>query len=179
MFLLMKFFKASTWRNYHSIQLLGSNNQKVFLSRPFENLGIGNSASASSLESALALVLQKSYFCLQNFFEKIEYLCSSLCLVMASVPLCYQYLFLYGFLYIHSKVSIGYLNNKAIWTFGSIRPLLLWKNNCFENFWILCILSRETSRVEFFLSTLVGSPGIFLTSSLEQLFCRQGFIRAI
>ena len=31
----------------------------------------------------------------------------------------------------------------------------------------------------FFLSTLVGLPGIAPKSSLEHLFCRQGFIRAI
>ena len=37
---------------------------KAFLSRPFGNLGIGISASASPLTSAL----QKIYFCLQNFF---------------------------------------------------------------------------------------------------------------
>ena len=38
------------------------------------------------------------------------------------------------------------------------------------------ILEDETSRVEFFLSTLVGLPGITPKSSLEQLFCRQRFI---
>ena len=48
-----------------------------------------------------------------------------------------------------------------------------------ENFFILCILSSETSSVEFFLNTLVRLPGITPKSSLEQLFCRQGFIRAI
>ena len=62
----MKFFKASVWRNFHSIQLLGSSNQKVFLSRPFGNLGIGVSASSSSLASAL----QKYYFHQQKFFLK-------------------------------------------------------------------------------------------------------------
>ena len=43
------------------------------------------------------------------FFEKIKYLCSFICLVMASVPLCYKYLFLYDFQFIHSKASIGVL----------------------------------------------------------------------
>ena len=77
----------------------------MFLSRPFGNLGVGISASASSLASAL----QNIYLCLQNFFLKIEYLCCFLCLVMISVPLCYKYLFLYDFLFIHSKTSIGVL----------------------------------------------------------------------
>ena len=44
---------------------------------------------------------------------------------------------------------------------------------------IYCILSSETLMVEFFLSTLVGLPGIAPKSSLEQLFCRQGFFRTI
>ena len=66
LFLLMKVFEASARRNFHSIQLLGSSNQKEFLSRPLGNFGIGISASALSLASAL----QKMYFCLQNFFKK-------------------------------------------------------------------------------------------------------------
>ena len=110
MLLLMKFFKASTWRNFHSIQLLGSSNQKMFLSRPFGNLGTGISASASSLATAL----QKNYFCHQNFFFKVEYLCSFLCLVMVSVPLCYKYLVLYDFLFIKSKASIGVLEKSYL-----------------------------------------------------------------
>ena len=112
MLLLMKFFKASAWRNFHSIQLLGSSNQKVFLSRPFGNLGIDISASASSLASAL----QNNYFCHQNFFffKKVEYLCSFLCLVMVSVPLCYKYLVLYDFLFIQSKASIGVLEKSYL-----------------------------------------------------------------
>ena len=40
----------------------------MFLSRPFGNLETGISALASPLESALALTLQKNYFCVQNFF---------------------------------------------------------------------------------------------------------------
>ena len=57
----MKFFNASARRNFHSIQLLGSSHQKVFLSSSFWNLSIGISASASSLECAN---------CPQNFFWK-------------------------------------------------------------------------------------------------------------
>ena len=114
MLLLMKFFKASAWRNFHSIHLLGSSNQKVFLSRPFGNLGIGIiSASASSL------ALQKNYFCHQNFFffkKKVECLCSFSCLVMVSVSICYKYkyLVLYDFLFIQSKASIGVLEKSYL-----------------------------------------------------------------
>ena len=68
MLLLMKFFKASAWRNFHSIQLLGSSNQKVFLSRPFGNLGIGISASASSSATAL----QKNIFAMRIVFFLIR-----------------------------------------------------------------------------------------------------------
>ena len=123
----MKLFKASA-RNFHSIQLLGSSNQKVVLSRPFGNLGIGISALAWSLTSAL----RKIYFCLQNFFLKIEYLCYYLCLVMVSVPLCYKYLFLYDFLFIYSKASIGvlekgYLNIRRHLSIGVLRKQLLRK----------------------------------------------------
>ena len=46
--------------------LIWKQQPKVFLSRPFGNLGIGILASATSLASAL----QKMYFCLQNFFKK-------------------------------------------------------------------------------------------------------------
>ena len=41
--------------------------------------------------------------------KKVEYLCSFLCLVMVSVPLCYKYLVLYDFLFIKPKASIGVL----------------------------------------------------------------------
>ena len=82
----------------------------MFLSRPSGNLGTGISASASSLATAL----QKNYFCHQNFFFKVEYLCSFLCLVMVSVPLCYKYLVLYDFLFIQSKASIGVLEKSYL-----------------------------------------------------------------
>ena len=48
------------------------------------------------------------------FFSKVEYLCSFLCLVMISVPLCYKYLVLYDFLFIQSKVSIGVLEKSYL-----------------------------------------------------------------
>ena len=145
----------------------------MFLSRSFRNLGIGISASASSLATAL----QKINFTIRIFF-KVECLCSFLWLVMVSVPLCYKYLVLYDFLSIKSKASIGVLEKSLL----NIRKHPSWcfkKNNCSKNFCILCILSSETSKVEFFLSTLVGLPRITQKSSLEQLFCRHGFIRAI
>ena len=109
--------------------------------------------------------------------KKLEYLCSFLCLVMGSVPLCYQYLVLYDFLFIKSKVSIGVLEKSYL----NIRkhPSWCFKKTTAPNFCILCMLSGETSSVEFFLSTLISFPGITPKSSLEQLFCRQGFIRAI
>ena len=46
--------------------------------------------------------------------KKVEYLCSFLCLVMVSVPLCYKYLVLYDFLFIKSKVSIGVLEKSYL-----------------------------------------------------------------
>ena len=64
----MRLFNASAWNKFHSIQLSGSIHQKMFLSRPFGNLGIGISASALSLESVLASALQNSWFCLQKLF---------------------------------------------------------------------------------------------------------------
>ena len=122
MILLMKFFKVSAWKICHSIQLLGSSNPKFFLSRPFRNLGIGISASASSS----ATVLQKRKFLPWEFFffKKrifrieylfiVEYLCSFLCLVIVSVPLCYKYLVLYDFRFIKSKAYIGVLEKSYL-----------------------------------------------------------------
>ena len=100
----------------------------MFLSRPFRNPGICISASASSLASAL----QKIYFCLRNFFLKMEYLCFFLCLFMVSVPLSYKYLFLYDFLFIHLKASIGalekcYLNIRKHPSIGVLEKQLLRK----------------------------------------------------
>ena len=107
----MKFFKASAWRNFQSIQLLGSSNQKVFLSRPFGNFGIGISASASSLASAL----QKNGFCNQNFFsEKIWIFMFFLVLSYGISTTLLQYLFLHDLLFIKSKASIGVLENSYL-----------------------------------------------------------------
>ena len=123
-------------------------------------------------------IAKKIFLSWEFFLKKVEYLCSFLCLVMVSVPLCYKYLVLYDFLSIKSKASIGVLEKSLL----NIRKHPSWcfkKNNCSKNFCILCILSSETSKFEFFLSTLVGFPRITPKSSLEQLFCRHRFIRAI
>ena len=138
----------SAWRNFHSIQLLGSSNQKVFLSRPFWNLRIGISASGSSSATAL----QKKHFWHEFFFffKKSRIFFSFLCLVVVSVPLCYKYLILYDFLFIKSKASIGVLEKSYL----NIRKHSSWcfKKTTAPNFCILCILSSETSSVEFFFS---------------------------
>ena len=61
--------------------------------------------------------------------KKVEYLCSFLCLVMVSVPLCYKYLVLYDFLFIQSKASIGVLEKSYLniqkhpsWCFKKTTP---------------------------------------------------------
>ena len=112
MLLLMKFFKTSAWRNFHSIQLLGSSNWKFFYRGHFEIL-----ASASQHQRR-----HRQQHCKKNIFAKIyiffekevEYLCSSLCLVMVSVPLCYKHLVLYDNLFIKSKASIAVLEKSYL-----------------------------------------------------------------
>ena len=91
----------------------------MFLSRLFGNLGIGISASASSQ--------QKIQFCLQKLFFESS-ICSFLCLVMASVQLCYKY----DFLFIDPKTSIGvlekgYLNFRNHPSVGVLKKQLLRK----------------------------------------------------
>ena len=48
------------------------------------------------------------------FVKEVEYLCSFLCLVMVSVPLCYKYLVLYDNLFINSKASIDDLEKSYL-----------------------------------------------------------------
>ena len=69
-----------------------------------------------SISIVIGIGIAKNYFCCQNFFflKKVEYLCSFLCLVMVSVPLCYKYLVLYDFLSIKSKASIGVLEKSFL-----------------------------------------------------------------
>ena len=80
-----------------------------------------------AIRIGIGIVIAKNLFLLSEiFFYKIEYLCSLLCLVMASVPLCHKYLLLYDFLFIHPKAIIGvlekgYLNiRKHHWCFEKI-----------------------------------------------------------
>ena len=64
---------------------------------------------------AIGIGIARNYFCHQNFFfKKIEYLCSFLCLVMVSGPLCYKYLDLYDILFIQSKASIDVLEKSYL-----------------------------------------------------------------
>ena len=102
---------------------------------------------------------KKTIFAVRIFFFKVEYLCSFLCLAMVSVPLCYKYLVLYGFVFIQSKASIDVLEKSYlnIWKHPSWCFL---KKNGTENFCIVYILSSKTSRIVFLLSTLIGLPEI-------------------
>ena len=63
-----------------------------------------------SISIVIGIGIAKKLFLSSEFFlKKIEYLCYFLCLVVVSVHLCYKYLFLYDFLFIHSKASTGAL----------------------------------------------------------------------
>ena len=124
----MKLFKASAWRNFHSVHLLGNSDQKVFSSRPFmEILALASQHQHRHWHGHC----KKIVFAFRIFF-KIEYFCYFLCLVMVSVPLCYKYLFLYDFLFIHWKTSIGvlekgYLNIRRHPSIGVLKKQLLRK----------------------------------------------------
>ena len=114
---------------------------------------------------------KKFIFACRTFFKKIEW-CSFLCLVMASVPVYYKYSFFYDFLFSHPKASICVLE-KGYLSFRKHPFIVFWKHKCSEHFCIICIISRETSRVGIFLHTLAGLPWSFPKSSFEQLFCRE------
>ena len=58
--------------------------------------------------------ITKKVFLPWELKEKVEYLCSFLCLVIVSVPLCYKYLVLNDFLFIKLKVSIGVLEKSYL-----------------------------------------------------------------
>ena len=75
---------------------------------------------------------------------------------------------------IHHIKGVHWCSRKKLFEHSEASVLVFQKNNCSENFCILCILSSKTSSVKFFLSTLVNLPGITLKSSLEQLFCKAG-----
>ena len=77
-------------------------------------------------------IAKKLFLSSEFFFSKIEYLCYFLCLVMVSIPLCYKYLFLWDFLFIHWKTSIGvlekgYLNIRRHPSIGVLKKQLLRK----------------------------------------------------
>ena len=96
-------------------------------------------------------VLEKGYLNIRKHpsIDVLKKNCSEnfcLCLVMVSVPFCYKYLFLYDFLFIHSKASIGVLE-KGYLNIRKHPSIDVLKKNCSENFCILCILSSEISRV--------------------------------
>ena len=106
----MKFFKASAWINFHSIQLLGSSNQKLFFMKAIWKSWLWHLSISIVIGNGIA----KKLFLPSDFFFKVEYLCSFLCLVIVSVPLCYKYLVLYDFLFIKSKASIGALEKSYL-----------------------------------------------------------------
>ena len=169
MFLLMKFFNVSAWRNFHSIQFSGSSHQKVFLLRSFGNLGIVISATASSLESTLASPLQKIYFCLQNFFLKNRIFMFFLVFSYGISTTLLQIIISLWFP-IHPSKDLHWCSRKSLIELSETS--VHW---CFEKetVGILCILFSKTSRVEIYLRTLAGLLEIFPKSSLEQLFCRE------
>ena len=141
-------------------------------SRPFGNLGIGISALASSLK--LASALQKLWFCLQKllfenrifmFFFVLSYDISTI-LLQILISLRFPF---------HSSKRVRWCFRKRLFEL----LVVFWKNNFSENF---CILSNETYRVEFFLSTRADLPGIFpkklfraaiLKELLSACFCKK------
>ena len=61
-----------------------------------------------SISIVIGIGIRKNLFLPSEIFSlKLEYLCSFLCLVIALIPLCYKYLFLYDFLFIHLKACIS------------------------------------------------------------------------
>ena len=107
--------------------------QNISLKRSFENLGIDISLSGLSSESTLASALQKNFFCWQKHFEKLEHLCSFLCLIIASVP----------------SVPIR-VSNGVHWCYRK-RVFVFLNNNGSKNF---CIFPSKTSLEVSFLSIL-------------------------
>ena len=69
-----------------------------------------------SISIVIGIGIAKKLFLPSEFFlkKKVDHLCSFLCLVMVSVPLCYKYLVLYDFLFIQSKASIGVLEKSYL-----------------------------------------------------------------
>ena len=79
-----------------------------------------------SISIVIGIGIAKNLFLPSEFFlKKQNFFFYFLCLVIVSVPLCYKYLFLYDFLFIHSIASIGVLENcyLNIWRHPSIGVL--------------------------------------------------------
>ena len=142
----------------------------MFLSRPLGNLRIGISASASTLHRHC----KKIWFCLQNLFFENRIFMFFPVLSFGISTILLQILISLRFPF-HSSKGVYWCSRKRLvgWTFGSTHPLVFWKNNYYKNFSIFCILSSETSMVEFFLSTFADFTETFPKRSLEQLFWRE------
>ena len=100
-----------------------------------------------SISIVIRIGIAKKLFLPSEFFlKKVEYLCSFLCLVMVSVPLCYKYLVLYDFLFIQSKASIGVLEKSYL----NIRKHPCW---CFKK-------TTAPKISSYFASSLAKHPGL-------------------
>ena len=144
----------------------------MFLSRPFTNIGIGISASALSLESALASASAKNYFCLQNvfflgrifiFFLVLSYDISTILLeIIISLGLPF-----------HPFKGVHCCSRKRLFELSEAH-VHQWfeKITAPKIFAYFAYFSAKPSRVELCLSAFAGPPGNFPKSSLEQLFCR-------
>ena len=106
--------------------------------------------------------IAKKLFLPSDFFFKVEYLCSFLCLVIVSVPLCYKYLVLYDFLFIKSKASIGALEKSYLnirkhpsWCFKKqLLQKFLHTLHAFQRNIQGCVLFKYTSRLGLLQKTL-------------------------
>ena len=146
----------------------------MFLSKPVGNTDIGVSASAWSLATALQKI-----FAIRIFLKKKSRIFMFFLVVSYGISTTLLQILSFLRFPIHQVKGVHWCSRKKLIEHLEASILVNKKNNCSKNFCILCMLSSETSKVEFFLSTLVGLPRITLKSSLEQLFCRHGFIRAI
>ena len=118
-------------------------------------------------------IAKKFGFAFRIYFLKIEYLFFPV-LSFGISTILLQILISLRFPFHPSKGVYWCFRKRLVgWTFGSTHPLVFWKNNYYKNFSIFCILSSETSRVEFFLSRFADFTETFPKRSLEQLFWRE------
>ena len=117
---------------------------------------------------------KKIWFCLQNLFFENRIFMFFPVLSFGISTILLQILISLWFPF-HPSKGVYWCSRKRLvgWTFGSTHPLVFWKNNYYKNFSIFCILSSETPRVEFFLSTFADFTETFPKRSLEQLFWRE------